>query len=128
MLALLSGLVAFGVTWATRADLVSGAGSGVPDVSERQEVGSPPARLVDAFQVQACRADVASLETALSTAQTVLGTAPTTLDDLVRRGFLSEAPYRPFFAFTPEVVDGAATGRVLVNGRPGKEGCALPRR
>lgn len=128
MLALLGGLVAFGVTSAMRADLVSGAGSGVPDVSERQEVGSPPARLVDASQVQACRADVASLETALSTAQTVLGTAPTTLDDLVRRGFLSEAPYHPFFTFTPEVVDGAATGRVLVNGRPGKEGCALPRR
>lgn len=128
MLALLGGLVAFGVTSATRADLVSGAGSGVPDVSARQEVGSPPARLVDVSQVQACRAEVASLESALSTAQTVLGTAPTTLDDLVRRGFLNEAPHQPFFAFTPEVVDGAGTGRVLVNGRPGKEGCAPPRR
>lgn len=110
------------------SDLVAPSGTtGDPlSVGSPAAAGSGPAALVDASEVVACRADVVSLEAAMATARTVLGAVPLTLPELVKGGFLSDLPARPGFTFVPEVAAGVATGRVLVNGRTGSEGCAAP--
>lgn len=87
------------------------------------EAPARPAGLPGAASSVACRTDVATLETAMGTAQAIEGTYPASLSDLMARGFLSELPNRPGLLYAPEVIDGRATGRVLVNGLPAGDGC-----
>lgn len=98
----------------------------VPAAPGRAAAAGGGAASANAAAVAACEADVATVEAAMATARAVRGSVPTTLGDLVSQGFLAEVPTRPGFAFAPEVVNGSATGRVTVNGRPGREGCAAP--
>jgi hypothetical protein len=79
--------------------------------------------LPDAASTAACQADVAVLESAMAAAHAVRGTYPVSLSELQTGGFLSEQPARPGVTFTPETVEGKATGRVLVDGLPAAEGC-----
>lgn len=104
----------------------AGPGTGlVPGGAAPGAVGGAGA-LVGASSVAACSADVAAIESALAAANATLGRFPATVPELVTSGFLSEAPDRPGFAFSVEMVAGSPTGRVLVNGRPADEGCATP--
>lgn len=88
--------------------------------------GEGAAGLVGASSVAACQADVAAIESAMTAARAVLGRFPATVAELVTSGFLSEVPHRAGFAFSVEMVNGSATGRVLVNGRPAEESCTSP--
>ena len=102
-----------------------------PDLDLNTDKPSVPGDAVDASgapriataAVAACQADVATVEAAMANARAVRGAVPATLSDLVSEGFLVEAPARLGLVFAPEVVDGSVTGRVTVNGRPGREGC-----
>lgn len=88
--------------------------------------GGGAAGLVSASSVAACQADVAAIESAMTAAHATLGRFPATVAELVTSGFLSAAPHRAGFAFSLEIVNGSATGRVLVNGRPAEESCTSP--
>lgn len=104
--------------------ITGGAGTGTDDTAAPSARG--PAGLVQGASVQECQADLATLETAVSAYMAQAGSNPTTTDDLVTAGFLSSLPSRPSYAFSLEAVDGQPTGRVMVNGRPGVEGCHAP--
>jgi len=93
-------------------------GTSTGDVTARRPAGS-----VGAASAAACKADAATLETAMNSAHAIDGAYPASVSDLVARGFLSEVPGRPGVAFAPEMVGGQATGRILVNGLPAAEGC-----
>lgn len=82
--------------------------------------------VIDAATVTSCRASAAAIETALATATAAQGTAPASLADLVRAGFLGEVPYLARYSFAVEAAPGGSTARVTVNGRPAAEGCAAP--
>lgn len=102
-----------------------GVGRGlVPTVPGASPAGGRGPAVIDAASVAACRADVASLETSMATAQAVTGSYPASFAELAARGFVNEVPARPGFTFAPEMTAGSPTGRVTVNGRPAAEGCA----
>lgn len=82
--------------------------------------------LVHGASVEQCRTDLATVETAVTAYMAQTGTYPVSPDELVTAGFLSSLPSRPSYSFTLEALDGQPTGRVMVNGRPGHEGCGVP--
>ena len=129
VLGLLGGLVALVLSSREVGfSLPEAAINGTPDspASNPPPAGGGLGSLVDASQMATCRADVAAIETAMGTSRAVLGVVPRSLPELITLGFLTEVPVRPGFTFTPELIGGTATGRVLVNGRPGVEGCSDP--
>lgn len=86
-----------------------------------------PAALAHSASPAVCMQDAATLESAMSAASVTGGTFPTTLAELVAKGFLSELPDAPGYTFAPEVVGGRATGKILVNGLPARTGgCQTP--
>lgn len=105
----------------TQADMSSGA----------QPSGAGPAGpagpggMMGAASITACNANVDLVEKALGTMTATGQPLPATVEELVARGGLSEAPVMRGYTLTLENVDGAPTGKVLVNGKPGVEGCAL---
>ncbi len=102
---------------------------------EPPEVASPetgaggasgPITPSDGARRVACESSYRAIEAALTTRQAASGTPALSVDELVRDGWLSGSALTPGAGITLEVVDGAATGRILVDGRPGLSGCAAP--
>ena len=84
-----------------------------------------PARPTDAARRAACEASYEAVVSALATEQAASGTPAQTVEELVRDGWLDPSVVTTEPGITLEAVDGAATGRVLVDGQPGPAGCAL---
>jgi hypothetical protein len=71
-----------------------------------------------------CEANYRSVEAASATMQAATGRLALTVEELVQGGWLSSAPTPAADFVTLEVVEGTATGRILVNGQPGPGACA----
>ena len=126
MLVALGAMAALAVTALTGEVGVGGLPELATTVPGADAAGGTPGRPagpIGAASAVACTADVATLETAMRSANAIDGTYPVSLTELVARGFVSELPARPGLVFAPEVSDGRATGRILVNGLPPAEGC-----
>jgi hypothetical protein len=72
----------------------------------------------------ACRANVEVVEAAIGTKHATDGAYPSSIDELVNGHWLDSAPTSAGYQMTIEVLDGQATGRLLVNGQPAAQGCA----
>ena len=100
--------------------------------SEANGVESPapvPARPpTAAANTGACQISVRTIEQAAAAKRASDGTFPTGIDELVSGRWLAEVPNLPGYELSMEAVGGASTGRVLVNGRPADQGCAVPQR
>lgn len=100
----------------TQADMSSGA-----QPSAAGPAG--PGGMMGAASVTACSANVDLVEKALATMSATGQDLPFTIEELVARGGLTEVPSMRGYTLTLENVDGQPTGKVLVNGKLGAQGC-----
>ena len=128
LVGLLVVLVILGAMAAVAMSSLGGDDSPVPRRLSPPDTALPPGGRpvggAGAASAEACRMDVATLERAMAISYARSGAHPTDLSQLVDQGMVSALPDRAGYVFTAEVVDGRGTGRVLVNGRPGPQGCA----
>lgn len=95
-------------------------------------LGGPSARagntpsLASNARTAACKTNVGVVEAAAKTKQVTDGAYPTSIDELVAGKWLDSAPDTKGYVMSLEVVDGQPTGLVLVNGKPGLQGCDAP--
>jgi hypothetical protein len=104
------------------------AGQAVQGATAEANLGGGPAAanppsLPSAARTAACRANVGVVEAAISTKHATDGSYPSSIDELVRGHWLDSAPTTAGFQMTLEVVNGQPTGRLVVNGQPGLQGC-----
>jgi hypothetical protein len=87
--------------------------------------GAPPVRQApgDHARRVACEANLRAVEAAVATKQAVEGSLPVTIEELAAGGWLSDPAIAAETDISLELRDGVPTGRVLVAGRPGLEGC-----
>jgi len=97
------------------------AGGGTPNVA----AGAPRSPM-GAADAAACTATVRSIEQAAAAKHATDGAFPSSISELVTGRWLSEAPATPGHALTMAEVGGRRNGKVLVNGLPSDQGCAVP--
>lgn len=71
----------------------------------------------------ACESNYRVVETAVATRQAAEGSLALSVEELVAGGWMNASVLSAAPGITLEVVDGVATGAVLVDGRPGLAGC-----
>jgi hypothetical protein len=125
ILGVLATLAARSVTSSDNSlDLRPEVGPGDPSTASTSASGrrvSPAA----AATLLACQLDERSVESAVAGMHAAVGRYPGTMTELVAGGWLTEPPASGRSTFTLETGSGGPTGRVLVNGHPGAEACAL---
>lgn len=85
-----------------------------------------PPSLAGMARTSACKANVGVLQAATATKHASDGAWPASVDELVAGHWIDSAPSTAGYHITLEVVGGQPTGQVLVNGRPGAQGCDGP--
>lgn len=105
------------------------AGQAAGGAAAEANMGGPSAgagnssSLASNARTAACRANVGVVEAAVTTKHGTDGTYPASVDELVAGHWLDAAPSTVGYQITLELAGGQPTGRVLVNGQPGVQGC-----
>jgi hypothetical protein len=106
------------------------AGQAVQGAAAEANMGGSPAvkppSLPASARTAACRANVGVVNTAVATKHQTDGTYPSSIDELVAGRWLDAAPSTLGYEMSLETAGGQPTGRVLVNGQPGLQGCDAP--
>ena len=84
-----------------------------------------PVRPSDVARRAVCETSYQAVVSALATQQAASGARASSVGELVQAGWLDPAVLTAEPGISLEMVDGAPTGRVLVDGQPGPAACAL---
>lgn len=106
------------------------AGQTLGGAAAEADMGGPsaanPPSLPSTARTAACKANVGVVDAAIAAKYATDGAYPASMEELVVGHWLDAAPATAGYQMSLEVVGSQPTGRLLVNGKPGVDGCDAP--